>query len=216
MRANPRRVQSNAHGVTLLELMIVVAVMSIIAAISGPNLSILINRTRLDGATARLERSITIARRLALADRTRVCLEFEGDSNYANFSDEEYLIYAAVSKETAPSSGIWTAVTATDYGTWTNSPTTALYRGISLETDPSTTTLFGATDDCNGIVFNTTGWLDNPSSEFSTAGGGSNCALLTLRAKNSVTQEKRTLWIDRGGNVRVSAGPNTPPVLDPS
>ena len=94
---------------------------------------------------------------------------------------------------------------------FTNNPTTELYKGISLEGDPTTTTVFSLTDNCQGMLFNNSGYLDNPVGDFTFACGGTTCAKLTFRNKSQTFVEQRSLWIDRGGNTRLTVGPGVPP-----
>lgn len=208
------RAQAN-RGYSMLELMIVIAIMGIVAVISIPNLLVLMSRTRMNSAVTRLERSIDVTRKLSLTNQARYCAHFTSDAGYANNDSESYLIDVDILEETGVASGTWIEVTSPpELGSWLNNPTTELYNGISLEGDPMATTLFGTTDGCQGLVFNSNGYLDNPTADFAFPCGGTNCAILTVRNKVQSYLEQRTLWIDRGGNVRVTIGPLSPPVLD--
>jgi prepilin-type N-terminal cleavage/methylation domain-containing protein len=211
-----RRVRVD-EGYTMLELMIVIAIIGLVAVISIPNIIVLMSRTRMNGAVTRLERTIDVTRKTSMTNRVRSCVTFGSEAGYADSNSENYLIDVHIFQETAVNSGVWVEVlTPTELGSWTNDPTTELYNGITLEGDPTTTTVFGTTAGCTGLVFNNNGYLENPTVEFAYPCGGANCAVLTVRNKIQRFVEQRTLWIDRGGNVRITVGPLNPPILDPA
>jgi len=201
----------------MLELMIVIAIIGIIAVISIPNMIVLLSRMRMNSAVTRIERTIDVTRKMSLTNRVRYCIQFTSDSGYADNNSESYLIDVDVLQETDVASETWAEVTSpVDLSSWVNSPgspSTELYGGISLEGDPTTTTLFGSTAGCQGLVFNSNGYLDNPTADFAFPCGGANCAKLTVRNKVQRYVEQRTLWVDRGGNVRVTIGPDVAPAL---
>jgi prepilin-type N-terminal cleavage/methylation domain-containing protein len=201
-------------GFTIIELAIVIAIIGVISAISIPNLSIMLTRMRLNSATIRVERTIGIAKKMSIANRQRYCIEFTADAGHADNNITTYLIQADILQEDALSPGVWVTLTSPpELIGWTNNATTELYKAISLESDVTTTTAFGTTDGCTGLLFNNSGYLDNPTADFAFACGGTVCAKLTLRNKNQRFLEQRTLWVDPGGNVRPTVGPNNPPVL---
>lgn len=207
------RTLRNSRGYTMIELMIVIAIIAIVAAISIPNLTVWLSRTRLNNAVTRLERSVVVARKMALTERAEYCLSLSSDTGWADGDSENYLIGVTVAVRDA-SSESWQLVTSpVELGSWTNDPSTELYKGISMEGDPTTTTLFGDTNACQGLLFNNRGYLTNATADFAFPCGGAQCAKITLRNKVQSFVEQRTLWIDRGGNVRVTIGPETPPEL---
>lgn len=71
-----RRPRASLRGVTLLEMMIVIAIVGVIAAIAVPNLSPLIQRQKLSGAAEELANLIEHGRRAAYGDGrcTRITL----------------------------------------------------------------------------------------------------------------------------------------------
>jgi prepilin-type N-terminal cleavage/methylation domain-containing protein len=205
---------SSRHGFTIIELVIVIAIIGILAVLSIPNMSAWIGRMRLNQGTAHLQSTVENARRLALSTGKRYCLRLNTDPDYANGQDNAWLIGTVVQEETAPNSNTWTTLAAPpELAGWTNNATTDLHRAITLEGSDETTT-FDTIDGCQGLVFNTFGYSANPVTDFTEPCGGQNCARLTLRNKGAIGPiEQRTLWIDRGGNVRVTISPSTPPVL---
>ncbi len=202
------------RGFTIIEVAVVIAIVGVIAVISIPNMTVMLRRMRLNSATVHVERSVGIAKKMSIANRMRHCISFTADTLYGNGNDDAYLITTLVQQETGVDTGVWVTVTEPqEFAGWTNDATTQLYRGVSLESDPTTTTAFSTTDGCAGLLFNSSGYLANPTADFAFACGGENCAKLTLRSKAQRYVEQRTLWIDQGGNVRTSVGPTTIPSL---
>lgn len=200
------------RGATLIELIVVIAIIGLLAVLGGPNLSQWISRMRLDGATARVQHTISVARKATLAKRVRWCMVFTGDPNFST-TGSDYMIGLTMTEETAPGSATWVAIDGPpEFASWTNDESTDHYPEVSLENGTNSTS-FAGTDGCNGLLFNSEGYLDNDLVDFEVACGGANCARLTLRSKGSSYGEQRSLWIDRGGNVRVTSGPATVPSL---
>jgi prepilin-type N-terminal cleavage/methylation domain-containing protein len=209
------RSRAASRGVTLIELIIVIAIISIVAVLAVPNMTVWMGRLRLNAAASALKSRIDNTRKLAISEVQRHCLEFTGDSSFSNLDDRTNFGFTITVKEESGgfNSAVWNTLSEADIGGFVNGPSTDLYPGVSIEAGGSNTTVFATTDSCNGMLFNMQGYLANPTADFATACGGGNCARITLRQKGSPTQEQRTLWIDRGGNVRITQGPSSPPVL---
>ena len=155
----------------MLELMIVIAIMGILATITGPNLSAWLGRTRLNNAAVHVGRSIENARRQTLTQRERVCMSFAGDPGFSDGNGGTYFVTVNVSQETAAGTQLYNVLTApVELAGWQNNSTTMLYRGISLETG-TTTSSFTLTEGCQGILFNTDGYIANTASDFNFTNG---------------------------------------------
>lgn len=213
-----RRLRPHSQrGFTIIELVIVIAIMGILAVLTIPNMSAWIGRMRLKQGTQHLKSSIENTRRLSLSTGSRYCVLLTTDANWANGQDDEWLMGVTIQQEVAPSSGTWTTMTAPpELAGWTNNQTTELHKAITLEGGANTTN-FPSVEGCAGMLFNTFGYMTNPVTDFITPCGGQSCAVITLRNKGAFGPiEQRTLWLDRGGNVRITANPATPPVLSAS
>jgi len=209
--SRPGRSRRGQRGVTIIELVIVLVIMGIVAVATVPNLRIWTSRMRLNGATTHIRASIVNTRKMAITTGVRYCLSFAGDAGHASGSDRIYLITLTVREETAPLSGVWTVLTdPVELAGWANNSTTELYKGISLE-DSASSTAFSTTNGCPGLLYNNRGFLDNPLTDFATGAAGGKYSRLTLRNKSQAYVEQRTIWIDRGANVRITQGPTSIP-----
>lgn len=211
-----RRKKSTRRGFTIIEVAIVIAIVGVVAAISIPNLGVMLTRMRLNGAAMQLERSISIAKKMSVANRMRHCIQFSSDAGHADNNSDSYMIGVTMLQEVGVDSGVWATLTEPpELIGWTNDSTTALYKAISLESDTNTTTSFSTTDGCSGLLFNSSGYLSNAPADFGFACNGANCAKLTVRNKAQRYVEQRALWIDPGGNVRMTVAPSVLPPLGP-
>lgn len=212
----------SAHrGTTMIELVIVIAIIGILAVLTVPNLETWLTRMRLNAAAAKVVSTIKNTRQLAISESVRYCLNFTGDPNYSDGNDGSYVLTSTISSETAMRSTIWAPMTVpVELAGWTNTHClsgvdcgTDLFRGVSLETGNDTSIPTGGTALCAGWIFNKQGYLDNPTADFTHTCDGLNasCAKLTLISKGTSPLEQRTIWIDRGGNARVTSGPADTP-----
>jgi prepilin-type N-terminal cleavage/methylation domain-containing protein len=207
---------ARSRGFTLIEVMIVIAVVGIMASLSIPNMTRWLSRMRLRGAAQHMSSQIDLARKMSVTNRARYCLTFGGDAGFNDGTTGNYLIQLTVSEETGTNTGVWQAVTEpVELGGFTNDPTSDLYRGISLEppgAGGNTSQVVGVSN-CAGLVFNSSGFLDNLTADFTPCNGG-NCVKYTLVNKYySPIDERRTIWVNRGGIARVTIGPLAPPPL---
>jgi prepilin-type N-terminal cleavage/methylation domain-containing protein len=215
------RVSSNSsdeRGTTMIELVIVIALIGILSALTVPNLEAWLSRMRLNAGTTKVVSTFKNTRQLALSEGVRYCLSFSGDTSFGDGNDNVYNATAVVNAETALRSTSWAPITAPiELAGWSNHHCTGsvvdcgndLFKGVSLETGPNTTFPAGGDTLCAGFVFNKQGFLDNPTTDFTATCDGINasCSMITLISKGMTPTEQRTVWIDRGGNVRVTSGP---------
>lgn len=75
------------EGKTLMELMVVVAIMGIVSALAAPNFLMLNSRTQARCATEEIASELRLARQLAIAhrDRVRIVIDFEQQALIAQF-----------------------------------------------------------------------------------------------------------------------------------
>jgi len=198
--------------------MIVIAIVGVLAMVSIPNMTRWLSRMRLQGAAQHLASQIDITRKMSVTNRMRYCMTFGADAGFADGNSRSFALQVVVSQETGVNSQVWQPVTEpVELIGFTNNATTDLYRAISLEPGgvSSNTTQLTGVSNCTGLVFNSSGYLDNLGVDF-TPCAGANCAKLTLVNKYySPIDERRTIWVNRGGIARISVGPNNPPPLGP-
>jgi len=205
----------------MIELVIVVAIIGILAVLTVPNLESWLARMRLNAATTKVVSTFKNTRQLAISESVRYCVQWTGDQAFGDGNDSQYTLTSTISAETALRSAAWAPITApVELAGWQNTHCatgvdcgTDLFRGVSLETGSNSSVPTGGLTNCAGWIYNKQGFLDNPVADFSQNCDGLNatCARLTLISKGTAPLEQRTVWIDRGGNVRVTSGPTDPP-----
>ena len=76
---------------TLLELLMVMVIMSVLAAIAAPKVTSVISRTRLDAASQKIFADVRYAQSLAMSKRTRTWVVFDD-------VDDRYSVYKGADK----------------------------------------------------------------------------------------------------------------------
>jgi prepilin-type N-terminal cleavage/methylation domain-containing protein len=205
--------RSRQGGFSLLELIIVIALIAILSALAGPSITAWIWKARLTEATRNVERKLNTVRQISMANHIRHCVVFTQDPNFAG-GGPDFQIGIVVSAETATGSQVYVPVVEPpELAGWVNDATTDRFKGVSLA-GGNTTDIITGTQGCTGLLYNVQGYLDNPVGDFpsdcdGTANNGASCNKMTLRQK--ALDEVRTLWVDRAGGVRVSQGPTVEP-----
>jgi len=77
------------YGFTLLEMMIVVAIMGILSAIAVPNLKTYMAQRRLNGAVRQVFGDLMAARQRAITENRSIGVEFTSDHVYRIFADTD-------------------------------------------------------------------------------------------------------------------------------
>ena len=84
------------RGFTIIELMVTIAVLSILLMVGLPSYSIWMHNMRIRGAAEAVQNGLQIARATAIARNTQVSLVFPADGNLS------YMIYSVISPTNMP------------------------------------------------------------------------------------------------------------------
>lgn len=210
--ASLRRLRSS-RGFTLLELMIVIAIMIALAVMALPSMRAFIPRYRLNAAAKDLAGAVQQARMMAIAHSReyRICMltkDASAATSAPAASVGEYALSAYDDDGSCTGSGCWdvlptdavgdTTRTEGSYVLTPGSPNSVV--GISIV---GWTPMGGpGSDNTDCIVFSSKGWISNPTTDFD---GG--FIYVQFRNKYVNPQEDiRTVRISRGGGVTILHG----------
>ena len=200
MKVWPRQtgVYKKQAGFSLIEMMVVVALFGIFAALAYPSLTPLIPRFRLNRAVAEFTSEVQNARMMAIAEATeyRVCLMDKDDDPDNAAASSTHGGYRIDKGNAMSGSSIWTQYKSTFF--LYNSDN--YYNGVSLVYWTPIGGPGAGNDDC--IVLSPKGWLDNPASDFD---GG----FIYIHFRNKVAsplEDIRTVRISRGCSTQLFAG----------
>ena len=199
-------------GLTMIELMIVIAIIGILAALTGPNIQALLYRNRLSEAARAVAKTMDEVRLTAISQQRRFCVTFAPDPNHGNGDGNDYMFAINVQTEVNPMGSVWIDTPETQllnlFNTSGGSVGDARFEGVSLENNLGVVT---AVDNCGGLLFNSQGYLSNQAGDFQAAGAGT-YYLLTLRQKKFPDpEEQRAIWIYRAGTAHITSAPNVAP-----
>lgn len=163
-------------GVTLVEIVIVVAIMGILAGLSGPMISTSMPRWRCRRAAKEFAANVALARQIAIAQNVEVRLRMElYDSDLSD--TRSYGRYSIAVGNRTVGSTTWDVLPVEPPGSATDQATGDGTFDLSYDARNALkyvsiepwSTLRG-TSVGNDIVFNARGWLTNPAGDFNTHG----------------------------------------------
>lgn len=195
------------RGFTLLELAVVIAIMAVLAALAGPDISSHLGRYRLNGASKELVAEIEACRLLAISTNREYALQLvEADpdpgSPGAGESVGSYRVMAGNAAVRSTSWDVLPVGPGEDEGTHDLSSRANGWPGVSIE---SWTPMAGPSgyDLPSTLVFSPRGILLNPGSDYQ---GGEIRVLLRSRAANP-SVERRAILVRPGGDARLVQPP---------
>ena len=181
----------------MIELLVVVAIISLVAGLAATDLSSFIGRYRLNSATRELGRVVSDCRMTAISENRDCAVQLvTADSNLTGPWRANAGRYEVKVAEVTTTGMAWSARPGgvADYNLGPGKQT-----GVSIEPWNPIAGPVGMNMP-SSIVFNPRGFASNPPSDF--AGGG--VVRIILRNKRASTLEQRVVRVDRGGNVQIA------------
>jgi prepilin-type N-terminal cleavage/methylation domain-containing protein len=205
-------------GLTLVEIMIVISIIGILAALGGPMMTIGLPRWRARRAAMEFASTVAQARALAIADNVeyRIQLEaFDPDLSDATSVGR----YSIARGNAANGSTAWDVLPVEPAGSTGDSSTGGGTVEISDGGEDALAdisidnwgTLTGSTGD--DIVFSPRGWVGNPTSDFNADGYIDVTFVNTAILRSEGVSQTWTVRIGRGGMTRVESN-LSPEVVD--
>ena len=215
LRRELRRSLSGAGGFTIIELMVVVALITVLAIFAVPNLDALIPRYRLNRGAKELAGVVQMARLMAISQGRdfRICMITKDTAPTSTDTGSNAGLYTLSGWN--PDLGVtggWDILplevgsVASDAnqveGTFNLGSAAGGYgmRGISIVNWTAMGGPGSGNNDC--MVFSTRGWLSNPATDFD--GGYINIQFRNKYRNPEV--EIRTVRVSRGGAVQIVNG----------
>lgn len=209
-------------GVTLIEIVIVISIISILAAIGGPMLTESLPRWRTRRAAMQFAAAVEQARGMAIAQNVEYRIVMEAyDSDLADATSVGR--YAIAKGNASSASTAWDVLPAEALGVTTDDNTgegrVEISDGgedalpdVSIE---AWGTLTG-TAAGNDIVFSPRGWVTNPVTDFDSDGYLDLTFVNTRVLRQEGVRQTWTVRIARGGMVRVASDMAAPRTDGPS
>ena len=197
-------------GLTLVEIMIVISIIGILAALGGPMLTVGLPRWRARRAAMEFASNVAKARALAIADNVEYRIQLEAyDPDLADSTSVGRYSIARGNASTGSTS--WDILPVEPSGSTSDASTLGGTIEISDGGEDALAdisidnwgTISGTTG--NDLVFSPRGWVTNPSSDFNADGYIDVTFVNTAILRSEGATQTWTVRVGRGGMTRVES-----------